>query len=282
MEVRGKLEKPTWHQGCDSIPTNAGPGWESFSLRGNLQTRLGCRVMCPTLDPGRFFVPRGNTSKTYTLLSLLAVRGLPLAMAMIAVLLSGCGGGAKQKAKSASPPPKQLVAALPTRTDAKPAPRADGAKAAAAATRFADTHHLPKGSRRDCSGFVLAAYEAAGDPLTIPERYRKGGSVSVMLHEWMRGSDRSFKNGAPKPGDLVFFRDTTGPLKNRITHIGIVERVAADGTVTFLHHMSGKMRRDKMSLTNRTDPEKNGYLRRKKKRTDPALAGELFVAYARP
>lgn len=201
---------------------------------------------------------------------------------MIALLLAACGGGAKGKAKAKSSSPQHLIAAHHTKSDAKPAPRADGAKAAAAASRFANSHHLPKGSRRDCSGFVLAAYQAAGDPLVIPERFRKGGSVSVMLHEWMKGSDRSFKNGAPKAGDLVFFRDTTGPLKNRITHIGIVEKVSADGTVTFLHHMSGKMRRDKMSLTDRTDPAKNGYLRRKKKRTDPALAGELFVAYARP
>lgn len=203
-----------------------------------------------------------------------------VSMIGLALVLSGCGGAAKQRATT--PSPQHLVAGNTVKTDATPAPRADGAKAAAAATRFANTNHLPKGSRRDCSGFVLAAYEAAGDPLAIPERYRKGTSVSVMLHEWMKGSEHTFKNGAPKPGDLVFFRDTMGALQNRITHVGIVEKVAADGTVTFLHHMGGKMRRDRMSLSNRTDPDKNGYLRRKQKRADPALAGELFVAYARP
>ncbi len=70
MEVTGNLEKRTWHHGCSFKATNVGPGWESFSPRGNLQTRLGCRVMCPTLDPGRFFVPRPALSKTYKLLSL--------------------------------------------------------------------------------------------------------------------------------------------------------------------------------------------------------------------
>lgn len=158
-----------------------------------------------------------------------------------------------------------------------------GDRVVAHAQAFAVAGKLPAGARHDCSGFVTAVYEAAGQPLEIPDRYQKSHSVAEMLHDWSAGEKRSFKNKKPAPGDLVFFKDTTGPRKGAVTHIALVERVGDDGTVTFLHYMGGKIRHDALNLARPTDPSVNAYLRRKKSHADnsPVLAGQLFVSYAR-
>ena len=66
-----------------------------------------------------------------------------------------------------------------------------------------------------------------------------------------------------------------------MTHVALVERVQEDGTVVMIHYLSGKMRRDCMNLAHPSDPACNGWLRKKTQAGDAALAGELFVAYAR-
>lgn len=185
------------------------------------------------------------------------------AILLFGSLLAGCGGGRHR--------------------DATPAASAGAANRAAIAKAkaFHAAKKLPKGTRADCSGFVMAAYREAGHPLVIPTDYRKGRRVSAMLHEWSAGTRRSFRKDRPSPGDLVFFRDTAGPRRGDITHVGIVESVEKDGTVVFLHHMGGRIRRDRMNIARPSDPSDNAWLRRTKRRGTPALAGELFVAYAR-
>ena len=129
----------------------------------------------------------------------------------------------------------------------------------------------------------LAAYRAAGAPLEVPLEAQNHKNLSAMLHTWSEQSHRSFRKGTPVPGDVVFFRDTIVDqgLKNHVTHVALVESVDDDGTVRLLHFMGGKIRRDRMNLARPTDPSANGWLRKKRHAKDPALAGELFVAYAR-
>lgn len=186
------------------------------------------------------------------------------AILLLGSLLAGCGGGRHRDASTAT------------------SPSGDANRAAIAqAKAFHAAKRLPKGARADCSGFVMAAYREAGHPLVIPSDYRKGRRVSAMLHEWSTGTRRAFRKNAPAPGDLVFFRDTAGPRRGDVTHVGLVERVEKDGTVVFLHHMGGRIRRDRMNVSRPSDPSDNAWLRRTKRKGTPALAGELFVAYAR-
>lgn len=139
-----------------------------------------------------------------------------------------------------------------------------------------------RAARRDCSGFVAAVFAAAGRPLVVPEPYRISSRASETLHAWAKGEGRAFSKDAPAPGDLAFFRDTYGPRNGTITHVAMVETVGTDGTVTLLHYLSGTIRRDRMNLANPGDPKLNGYFRKRTAPKESVLAGELFVAYARP
>lgn len=188
----------------------------------------------------------------------------------IALFLAACGG---RKAEIEHAAPAASVELL-----ANKAPAA-GPKAIVHAKAYAQSGKLPGNARRDCSGFVVAAFQAAGKPLDIPSEYHKHKNVSAMLHAWGKAEKRVV--GAPKAGDVVFFRDTYGELLGKITHVGLVEDVKEDGTVVVLHYMGGKIRRDLLNVAKPSDPQKNGWLRRKKSAKEPALAGELFVAYAR-
>ncbi|MBL8994793.1 MAG: CHAP domain-containing protein [Spirochaetia bacterium] len=66
---------------------------------------------------------------------------------------------------------------------------------------------------------------------------------------------RSWKNAdrAPKSGDLVFFNNTFDRNLNRkwddpLTHVGLVESVDSNGTITFVHHVSGRVVRAHLNL----------------------------------
>ena len=203
-----------------------------------------------------------------------------------AMLLGGCGGH-RPPLENAAPLVGSETLLLKNGPDAVistlPEPSKKGAEVIAHAEAFAKAGKLPKTAKRDCSGFVLAAYRAAGAPLAVPVESQRDRNLSAMLHDWSVDSHRSFRKGNPAPGDLVFFRDTITDrgLKNHVTHVALVESVDGDGTVQLIHYMGGKIRRDAMSLSRPTDPAKNGWLRKKQHAGDPALAGELFVAYAR-
>lgn len=187
---------------------------------------------------------------------------------LFAVCVTGCS--------SAKPPAanKPLPSAPAASEDA------GGKKLVAHAQAIANAGTLHAGARRDCSGFLQDVFRAAGRPLRIPSEHQRLPNVSAMLHEWGVAEKRVFR-GTPQPGDVVFFRDTTGRLDGRITHVALVERVREDGTVQLLHYISGKIRRDPMNLARPNDHTVNAWLRKKQGKGEPTLAGELFVAYAR-
>ena len=105
-----------------------------------------------------------------------------------------------------------------------------GEEAAEAAERF--LKHRPRGARDDCSGFVIAAYDAAG--LTL-----SGSAQSLWELAQNRGEVHRRKR--PNVGDLAYFdntydRNKNGRLDDRLTHIAIVLEVDKDGTVTLAHN----------------------------------------------
>jgi hypothetical protein len=90
---------------------------------------------------------------------------------------------------------------------------------------------------------------------------------------------------SPQPGDLVFFRNTydrnrDGKLNDGLTHVGVVESVAADGTVSFVHRIHGGVKRGKLQPFVPRDIKRNDYLRPAKGKAPLASTGELFVSYA--
>ncbi|MCE9670866.1 NlpC/P60 family protein [Myxococcus stipitatus] len=140
----------------------------------------------------------------------------------------------------------------------------------------------------DCSGLTQLAYRAPGLSL-MPERTLPGenGVKAIYRKADALGSLRS----APTPGDLVFFRETVdrnkdGRRNDGLTHIGIVERVGADGTVTFVHRAGGGVKRGRLNLARpdaRTDARGrvlNDWIRRRDKRHRGYLAGELVAGFA--
>ncbi len=148
----------------------------------------------------------------------------------------------------------------------------------------------------DCSGFVEAVYHAEGIPLReamalAPE---DRGSAVAALFRIVAARGVLFRTEmAPLPGDLVFWNDTydrngNGALDDPLTHVGIVEGVAADGTIRFLHRGLRGVARGVMNLA-RFDVERDGAStvnsRLRLPRTgEPAargLAAWLFAAFGR-
>jgi cell wall-associated NlpC family hydrolase len=140
----------------------------------------------------------------------------------------------------------------------------------------------------DCSGLANLAYRKRGLNL-LPERTLPGeGGVKAI---YRKARSLGALRGQPRPGDLVFFRDTydrnrDGRRNDGLTHIGVVERVESDGTVTFVHRAGGGVKRAKLNLHQpslRRDAKGqvlNDYLRRPEKVARPRLAGELLVGFA--
>ncbi|MBZ4418077.1 CHAP domain-containing protein [Myxococcus sp. RHSTA-1-4] len=140
----------------------------------------------------------------------------------------------------------------------------------------------------DCSGLTQLAYRKPGLSL-MPERTLPGENGVKAIYR--KAGELGTLSDTPRVGDMVFFRDThdrnkDGRLNDGLTHIGIVERVGADGTVTFVHRAGGGVKRGRFNLA-RPDARKdekghvlNDWLRRRDKRNRGYLAGELVAGFA--
>ena len=136
--------------------------------------------------------------------------------------------------------------------------------------------------RYDCSGLVEAAHAGARIDL-------RGSSRS--LYEQARSEGLLHKRKVPAPGDVAFFDDTYDRNHNRrrdddLTHVAVVESVAADGTITLVHKGGRGVTRIEMNLRRPGDRrdedgrELNDYLRSSKdKDGGPTLSGELWRAF---
>jgi cell wall-associated NlpC family hydrolase len=142
----------------------------------------------------------------------------------------------------------------------------------------------------DCTGLVEAAYAQAG--LSLKGNAKPGDNGVTALYRYALNHGRVYNGGRPVPGDLVFFRETydqnrDGRRNDGLTHVGIVDQVDADGTVTVIHRVKRGVVRYRMNLAKPRvgkDPSSgkilNDTLRAPGSTKAFALTGQLFAAYA--
>ena len=141
----------------------------------------------------------------------------------------------------------------------------------------------------DCSGLVRWAFLEEGVDLTATARRGDEGAVGAEFDVAERAG--ALFDGPPRPGDLVFFRETydrnrDGVANDGLTHVGIVESVGGDGTVTFIHRANSGVRRSNLNLA-RPDVYRdeegrvlNDFLRAAWRGQRARLTGELFAGFA--
>jgi hypothetical protein len=144
--------------------------------------------------------------------------------------------------------------------------------------------------RDDCTAVPLATYEQVG--LDLFSAAERGDNGVTAIYRYAQRHGRVYRGGWPVPGDLVFFRETydlngDGRVNDGLTHIGLVESVGQDATVTVIHRVRRGVVRYRMNLNHpdwRTDPESgapiNDYLRAAGAASPAMLTGQLFAAYA--
>ncbi|MFL5312429.1 MAG: C40 family peptidase [Myxococcales bacterium] len=143
----------------------------------------------------------------------------------------------------------------------------------------------------DCSTFVRSAYSAAGVDLYSEASPRDNGVQAIRRYVLRHG--RLHRRRSPTPGDLVFFdnsydRNRNRLLDDRLTHVGIVEEVLADGTALVLHSTNHGVVREPMNLrrpharTSAGGEPINAVLRRRTPHDSPRtprFMSELFAGF---
>lgn len=140
----------------------------------------------------------------------------------------------------------------------------------------------------DCTGLVRAAYATAGVDLMTAAEAGDNGVTAIWRYAGRHG--RIYQGGLPVAGDLVFFKETydlnrDGRTNDGLTHVGIVEGVAADGTVSVIHRVARGVVRYRMNLAHPTSATASGrkvndWLRAAGPGQKPRLTAELFAGYA--
>jgi len=132
----------------------------------------------------------------------------------------------------------------------------------------------------DCSNFVRAVYWKALEVDLFYESVSSGAANSnaksgcLLLHAYFSKKHRFNKN--PKAGDIVFFDNTYDKNLNKkwddpLTHVGLVENIEKDGTVSYIHGNTGSPKAIKKAYLNIKYPSTyqqagktiNTYLRKK-------------------
>jgi hypothetical protein len=134
----------------------------------------------------------------------------------------------------------------------------------------------------DCTGLVRAVYEAEGAQLLQSGVVGDNGVTAMWRFAFQRSALHTHR---PAPGDLAFFRETydrnrDGLENDGLTHVGVVESVDAEGTVTFVHRSGKGVTRAKVDPGSPLDKGRNDFLRPRSKRSPALLTGELFVTWA--
>ena len=140
----------------------------------------------------------------------------------------------------------------------------------------------------DCTGLARLAYQRIGVELMGMGQPGDNGVTAMYRRAEAR---KAVHHHRPRAGDLVFFRETydrngDGLRNDGLTHVGVVEAVDEDGTVTFIHRAGGQVKRGRMNLARpaehgrRKDGILNDYLRRATDSERAYLTGELFAGYA--
>jgi peptidoglycan DL-endopeptidase CwlO len=141
----------------------------------------------------------------------------------------------------------------------------------------------------DCTGLIEGVYAQAG--LRFRGTLKPGDNGVTALYRHARARGRVYTEGRPAPGDLVFFRETydqnrDGRRNDGLTHVGIVDAVDTDGTVTVIHRVRRGVVRYHMNLARprqQRDPKTgqvlNDFLRHPGPNREPVLTGQLFASF---
>ncbi len=145
----------------------------------------------------------------------------------------------------------------------------------------------------DCAGVTRAIFLEHGIDLYDSNESDPKANGVRLIYANVRQHGTFHQGPMVRPGDLVFFDNTwdfngDGKLNDPLTHVGVVERVKADGTVVFISRVTNTIARYRMNLglphVHKTADGRvlNDYIRRKLP-TYPddigRLTGELFAFY---
>lgn len=145
----------------------------------------------------------------------------------------------------------------------------------------------------DCAGVTRAIYLAHGIDLYESTTADRQANGVRLIHSHVRQYGRIHQGPMVRAGDLVFFDNTwdyngDGLVNDPLTHVGVVERVEADGTVVFISRVAEAVERYRMNLVkpsiHRAEGGRilNDYMRRKRGNDTEGtgyLTGELFAAF---
>ncbi|MCP3101706.1 CHAP domain-containing protein [Myxococcus sp. K15C18031901] len=141
----------------------------------------------------------------------------------------------------------------------------------------------------DCTGLIEGVYAQAG--VSFKGTVKPGDNGVTALYRFAQAHGRVYTDGRPVPGDLVFFRETydqnrDGRRNDGLTHVGIVDDVDDQGTVTVIHRVRRGVVRYRMNLERphlprdpKTGEVLNDLLRSPGPQKDPVLTGQLFAAF---
>lgn len=193
----------------------------------------------------------------------------------------------------AAPRPAPGGAVTPVRATAAPRPAAGARETVLATARsLVGKSQVVLGGRKypsDCTGLIEGVFAQAG--VTFRGTLKPGDNGVTALYRHARARGRVYTEGRPVPGDLVFFRETydqnrDGRRNDGLTHVGLVDTVAADGTVTVIHRVRRGVVRYRMNLARphlprdpKTGQVLNDLLRHPGPNREPVLTGQLFAAF---
>ena len=218
---------------------------------------------------------------------------LRLLIPAVLLALLGCSTGRARALSStqlpSAPADRGGAAIEPIEEPPKPVPLGERIAArAAVAVGARSVKKVDRSLPNDCTGLVRFAYALSGVDL-FSEGVPGQNGVSAMLR--LARKRGALHRGVPLPGDLIFFRETydwnrDGRRNDGMTHIGVVESVDAEGTVTFIHR--GRRGIHRSRVTPARPRERlgeaghvlNEYLRPASARLRAYLTGELFSGYA--
>ncbi|WP_223633094.1 CHAP domain-containing protein [Corallococcus sp. EGB] len=141
----------------------------------------------------------------------------------------------------------------------------------------------------DCTALIEATYAQAG--VKFRGTLKPGDNGVTAMYRYARANGRVYTEGRPVPGDLVFFRETydqnrDGRRNDGLTHVGLVDGVDADGTVTVIHRVKRGVVRYRMNLARphlprdpKTGEVLNDMLRSPAPGQPHVLTGQLFAAF---
>ena len=207
---------------------------------------------------------------------------LPWLLGVLCAAPAVCAPAAQKKA------PAKVQAAAPVTAKPTVTRQARGRTVARRAAGLVGTslagHRVPD----DCSGLVRLAYHSAGVEL-LSQGMRPGENAASAMYRRARRTGALHRR-KPLPGDVIFFRETydrngDGERNDGVTHVGVVESVARDGTVVFVHRGGAGVVRARMNLRHPAHKGTRGhvfndYIRRAEGDERARLTRELFTGYA--